>query len=121
MSTKFQEAIDRLRELDLVTAPAPWDVTPYGPDKDTACWIVKDCEESTICSRISNHSPQANFEFIKESRNAIPLLLKEIERLTTENAKAWDDGYKHGQLSGIKTHRTGHVQPYKNPHKEDKK
>ena len=94
MSMTIQDIIVRLRSFGQYASPAPWSVTPYQLDKDTACWVVKDCEESVICSRISDHRPQADFEFIRESRNAIPALIAEIERLKAENAKTWEDGYK---------------------------
>ena len=125
MSTNIQETINHLRELDRTASPAPWSYNPWSANSSgevtqniTYGWGE---DEEILIGEVSYLLIESDAEKIAESRNAIPLLLKEIERLTTENAKAWDDGYKHGQLSGIKTHRTGHVHPYKNPYNENKK
>ena len=125
MKTAIQETINRLRELDQNASPAPWSYNPWSANSSgevtqniTYGWGE---DEEILLGEVSYLLTEHDAEMIAESRNSIPLLLKEIERLITENAKAWDDGYKHGQLSGIKTHRTGHCHPYKNPHKEDKK
>ena len=40
------------------------------------------------------------------------------ELIRKERLEAWNEGYKYGQLSGIKTQRVGHVHPYKNPYEK---
>lgn len=123
MKIDIQETFNRLRELGQKARPAPWSYLILPADIHTGAQdsVLLDGDGHGFATNAEDAFTRNDFDFMLEARNAIPVLLAEIERLTAENAKAWDDGYIHGQLSGIKTHRTGHVQPYKNPHKEDKK
>lgn len=95
MSTKIQETIARLRELDRYASPAPWRIVKYPGYEDyeenpreihsirSVREIVAEqlgchaCDEGLQSDRIEN------FEYIVQTRNALPALLAEIERLTT--------------------------------------
>lgn len=97
-----QETIDRLRELDQAASPAPWVFTGT---KRTGYDTIEpgDLLEGNglgLIPEIERVCPPVDAELIAEARNAIPLLLEEIDRLTAENtqlldiaAETWDEGY----------------------------
>lgn len=83
----IQETIARLRELDRTASPAPWWVS----DSDAKPWhhgILCEYGESPEVvidaywdgARIDDNSP--DLHLIAEARNAVPVLLTEIDRLT---------------------------------------
>lgn len=86
--TNIQETIARLRELDQVASPAPWWV---GSSAESYNAIVCEDGETTsgvldacyVGERLSSNDP--DLQIITETRNAIPALLAEIDRLTAEN------------------------------------
>ena len=96
----IQETINRLRELDQEASPAPWEAWGFGEDEQTSIEhpmgdVLERGErgyghmrEDTTWFR------EADADLITETRNALPALLTEIDRLTAENAKAWEEGYK---------------------------
>lgn len=85
MST-IQETINHLRELDHTASPAPWwvghpDSLHYGilsEDIDYTALVI-----DAYCGgeRIDRDTP--DLKIIVEARNAIPKLIAEIERLST--------------------------------------
>ena len=101
MSTEIQETIARLRELDRVTAPAPWRDTTDENNPDMPCLLL-DSNGGLVAEgeddwgshwfHIDNMVP-----LLIELRNTLPDLLSEIDRLTAENKNltaAWEGGYK---------------------------
>ena len=84
MSTNIRETINRLRELDKTASPVPWWVghpegLHYGilsEDIDYTALVI-----DAYCGgeRIDRNTP--DLEIIVETRNAIPVLLAEIDRL----------------------------------------
>lgn len=103
MTTTIQETIDRLRELDRQASPAPWQVgeTESGGHA-ILCEYVASIEVviDTLWEGEPMDDNSPDLEIITETRNALPSLLAEIERLTAENiqlldtiAEAWDEGY----------------------------
>lgn len=121
----IQETINRLRELDRVTAPAPWRDTTDENNPDIPCLLldsngglVAEGEDGWASHwfHIDNMIP-----LLTELRNALPDLLTEIERLTAEKAQAWEEGRKEGQYIGRQLERTGYGLLYKNPYEENKK
>lgn len=94
MSTKIQETIARLRELDRVASPAPWrtvfDTQIYAGEKevfevdasnDDICeWF--ECSDECGCA---GYARKPDINLLVAARNALPDLLTEIDRLTAEN------------------------------------
>lgn len=137
MTTNIQETINRLRELDKNASPAPWSVVRYSgleyygekplqvDSIRSASEIVAEqlgchaCDEGLQSDRIEN------FEYIVEARNAIPVLLAEIERLTAENrniSEAWEDGYADAicDVEGAYEIDRAEITATENPYKETK-
>ena len=89
MTSAIQETINRLRELDAEASPAPWEAWGFGEDEQTSIEhpmgdVLERGErgyghmrEDTTWFR------EADADLITETRNAIPALLAEIDRLTT--------------------------------------
>ena len=89
MKTTIQETIDRLRELDRTASPAPWEAWGCGENRQTSIEhpmgdVLERGErgyghmrEDTTWLR------EADADLITETRNALPALLAEIDRLTT--------------------------------------
>lgn len=130
MKTDIQETIDRLRELDRVASPAPWWVGSSAEsynaivceDGDTTSGVLDACY---VGERLSSDDP--DLQIITETRNAIPVLLAEIERLTAENtqlldtvAEAWDEGYLDKETEAPKEMiERGLRKRAQNPYKKD--
>lgn len=131
MSTTIQETIARLRELDQQASPAPWSYNPWSANSNgevtqniTYGWGE---EEEILIGEVSYLLIESDAEMIAESRNAIPVLLAEIDRLTPENtqlldtvAEAWDEGYldKEAEASEAMIER-GLRERAQNPYKKD--
>lgn len=87
-----QETLNRLKELEAKATPGPWEpfteywCNPQGPDTRTGCGPIHQCYEYPGGI---GQSPEAEADaaFIAESRNALPALLAEIERLRAVEAK----------------------------------
>lgn len=85
----IQETINRLRELDRVASPAPWEAWGFGEDEQTSIeHPMGDVLERG--ERGYGHMREdiawfreADADLITETRNALPALLAEIDRLTT--------------------------------------
>ena len=104
MSTNTQETINRLRELDRVTAPAPWAETINEENPDIPCLLLDANGGQVAEGEADWEGFWPNLDntvgLLTELRNALPILLAEIDRLTAENtqlldtvAEAWDEGY----------------------------
>lgn len=136
MSTKIQETINRLRELDQKASPAPWEAWGCGEDKQTSIeHPMGDVLERS--ERGSGHMREDitwlredDANLIIETRNAIPTLLAEIDRLTAENknltaelAEAWEDGYADAicDVEGVYAFDRDELTKTPNPYEEDKK
>ena len=92
--SKIQETIDRLRELDAKASPAPWrtefdthiyagegEIFEIDTSNDDICeWF--ECSDECGCA---GYERKPDIDLLAASRNAIPALLDEIERLTAEN------------------------------------
>lgn len=132
MST-IQETIDRLRELDRQASPAPWVFTGT---KQTGYDTIEpgDLLEGNglgLIPEIQRVCPPVDAELIAEARNAIPVLLAEIERLTEENLElkqenhlAWSKGHAAGWDCHIVTMQSADLLPKDqktSPYKENKK
>lgn len=77
------DLITRLRELEAAATKGPWRVVP-GDDVDTVCSDKHDiCQpyEVAVRGHYSRAPGDANAALIAEARNALPLLLDEIEKL----------------------------------------
>lgn len=90
MST-IEETIDRLRELDQTASPAPWRVgTTKSWDHGILCEYGEKVEVviDTLWEGepLDDNSP--DLQIITETRNSLPDLLAEIERLGTRLAIA---------------------------------
>ena len=89
--TDIQETIEKLRELDRDASPAPW--APQGgfiSCGQTSLDITNDKQDfpfMRLWARTADGdrevNPQDDFALITETRNSLPDLLAEIERLTT--------------------------------------
>lgn len=88
MSTTIQETINRLRELDRYASPAPWQVgeTESGGHA-ILCEYVASIEVviDTLWEGEPMDDSSPDLEIITETRNALPGLLTEIDRLSAEN------------------------------------
>lgn len=93
-----QETINRLRELDRTASPAPWAEATDETSPDMPCLLLDsngglvaegEGDWGSYWFHIGNMIP-----LLTELRNSLPVLLAEIDRLTAEPAKAWEDGYK---------------------------
>lgn len=101
MTTNIQETLDHLRELDRVTAPAPWVETINEENPDIPCLLL-DYNGGLVAEGETDWEgfwPNLDntVGLLTELRNALPVLLNEIDRLSAENknlAEAWEDGYK---------------------------
>lgn len=87
MKTNIQETINHLRELDQEASPAPWSYNPWSANSSgevtqniTYGWGE---EEEILIGEVSYLLTEHDAEMIAESRNALPLLIAEIDRLTT--------------------------------------
>ena len=117
----IQETINRLRELDRTASPAPWWV---GSSAESYNAIV--CEDGATTSgvldacyvgeRLSSNDP--DLQIITETRNALPALLAEIERLAEENQAlkrenhlAWSKGHAAGWDCHIVTMQSADLLP----------
>ena len=87
MKTTIQETINQLREIDRVTAPAPWVDTINEYDPELPCLLLDanggqvaegEADWDTYYSNLDN-----TVGLLTELRNALPALLTEIDRLTT--------------------------------------
>ena len=122
MSTNIQGTINRLRELDQNASPAPWNYNPWSADSNggitqniTSGWGE---EEEILLGEVSFLLTEHDAEMIAESRNAIPELLAEIERLTAENQAlkrenhlAWSKGHAAGWDCHIVTMQAADLLP----------
>lgn len=89
--TEIQETIAYMRELDKTASPAPW--APQGgfiSCGQTSLDITDDKQDfpfMRLWARTADGdrevNPQDDFALIVEARNALPVLLTEIDRLTT--------------------------------------
>lgn len=119
--TDIQETINRLRELDRTASPAPWWVASsaesYNPivceDGETTSGVLDACYAG---ERLSSDDP--DLQIITETRNALPVLLAEIDRLTAENLElkrenhlAWSKGHAAGWDSHIVTMQSAELLP----------
>ena len=89
MRTYIQETIDRLRELDKEASPAPWEAWGCGEDGQTSIEhpmgdVLERGERGYGHMREDiTWLREADADLITETRNALPVLLAEIDRLTT--------------------------------------
>lgn len=77
MSTSIQETINHLRELDQKASPAPWGWSGGGQGSPIL-------SANDAVGRLE-YATEEDLDLITETRNAVPALLAEIERLTAEN------------------------------------
>ena len=135
MSTYTQETQYKLRELNRVASPAPW---RYVGDCDYMKAGVKLGDIVDAGGRVV--VPESPYvlggpferEFIIQTRNALPVLLAEIERLTEENQTlkrenhlAWSKGHAAGWDCHIITMQAADLLPKdqktSNPYEENRK
>ena len=89
MSTTIQETVNRLRELDKEASPAPWEAWGCGEDGQTSIEhpmgdVLERGERGYGHMREDiTWLREADADLITETRNALPALLAEIERLGT--------------------------------------
>ena len=89
MKTAIQETIDRLRELDHKASPAPWEAWGCGENGQTFIEhpmgdVLERGERGYGYMREDiTWLREADADLITETRNALPVLLAEIDRLTT--------------------------------------
>lgn len=92
MTEYTQELHDRLRELDQKASPAPWSYNPWSADSSGEATQNITCgwgeDEEILIGEASFLLNEPDSEMIAESRNAIPALLAEIERLQAEVKKS---------------------------------
>lgn len=90
----IQETIDRLRELDRYASPAPWEAWDFGEDEQTSIEhpmgdVLERGERGYGHMREDiTWLREADADLITETRNALPVLLAEIDRLGTRLAIA---------------------------------
>lgn len=98
MKIDIQETINRLRELDKNASPAPWKYAViHLTDEDSYSQLEEARGEHILDNWGTSQLSYEDIDIIIEARNAIPVLLTEIERLKAENKKlseAWEGGYK---------------------------
>ena len=137
MKTNIQETINHLRELDRAASPAPWrtvfstqiyageeEVFEVDTSYDEICeWV--ECSDECGCA---GYARKPDIDLLVATRNSLPILLTEIERLTAENtqlldtvAEAWAEGYldKEAEAGGVMIHLEMRERA-ENPYKEDK-
>ena len=93
MTTNIQETINRLRELDRTASPAPWSSQGGFISAGQASLDITNDKQSFPLMRLwadmtkgdREVNPQDDFALIIETRNALPELIAEIDRLTAEN------------------------------------
>lgn len=89
MKTYIQETINRLRELDRVASPAPWEAWGCGENMQTSIEhpmgdVLERGERGHGHMREDiTWLRESDADLITETRNALPVLLTEIDRLTT--------------------------------------
>ena len=95
MKTNIQETINRLRELDQNASPAPWEA--WGIGENGQAFIehpmgdVLERGERRTGHKTKEKTTwlrEADADLITETRNALPALLTEIERLGTRLSTA---------------------------------
>lgn len=85
----IQETIEHLRRLDQVASPAPWEVWGAGEGGNTSIEhpmgdVLERGERGTGHMREDiTWIREADADLVIETRNALPALLTEIERLNT--------------------------------------
>lgn len=88
MST-IEETIAKLRELDRYASPAPWEAWGFGKDEQTSIGhpmgdVLERGERGYGHMREDiTWLREADADLITETRNALPALLAEIDRITT--------------------------------------
>ena len=89
MKTAIQETITRLRELDQTASRAPWEAWGFDKDEQTSIEhpmgdVLKRGERGHGHMREDvTWLREADADLITETRNALPVLLAEIERRGT--------------------------------------
>ena len=89
MKTAIQETIARLRELDQTASRAPWEAWGFGENGQTSIEhpmgdVLERGERGYGYMREDiTWLREADADLITETRNALPVLLAEIDRLTT--------------------------------------
>lgn len=121
MTDYTPELHENLRELHEQASPAPWgdrlDCIIGSEDAD----IIPHAEYP-----VSSMTDEDRVVLV-EARNALPVLLAEIERLQEElkirAAEAWEEGYDSGRLDEQKLERLAHFRDPEdltpNPYEED--
>ena len=92
----IQETIDRLSELDRYASPAPWSSqVSFISCGQASLDITNDKQDfplmrlwADMTKRDPEVNPQDDFDLIIETRNAIPVLLAENDRVSTRLAIA---------------------------------
>ena len=128
------DELTRLRELDAKASPAPWEITHsrHLETMEGVGLVIEDSEGGTVAEADSDFGHHSLFiddalPLMVELRNALPILLTEIERLTAENtqlldtvAEAWDEGYldKEAEAGGVMIHLEPRERA-ENPYKKD--
>lgn len=140
MKTYIQETIARLRELDQTASPAPWEAWGFGEDEQTSIEhpmgdVLERGERGYGHMREDiTWLRESDADLITETRNAIPVLLAEIDRLTAEidrltdentqlletAAEVWAEGYldKEAEAGGVMIHSEPRERA-ENPYKKD--
>lgn len=135
MKIDIQETINQLHELDQKASPAPWrtvfstniysggeEVFEVGTSYDDICeWV--ECSDECGCA---GYARKPDIDLLVATRNAIPVLLAEIERLTAQNKnleEAWEDGYADAicDVEGVYMFDRAELTTTPNPYKENKK
>lgn len=122
--TDIQETINRLRELDRYASPAPWEAWGFGGDEQTTIGhpmgdVLERGERGHGHMREDiTWLREADADLITETRNALPDLLAEIERLAEENLElkrenhlAWAKGHAAGWDCHIVTMQSAELLP----------